>query len=80
MIVAREPCVLHARRTLKKIAPQTAHVPVLTPQAQIALERLACPAMRREGDFVAVNESQCAGCMLCLQYSPAFKSRKRSQV
>ena len=80
VIIAREPCVLYAQRSLKKIAPQTAHVPVQMPEALIALEQLACPAMRREGDFVTVSESQCAGCMLCLQVSPAFKSRKRSQV
>jgi indolepyruvate ferredoxin oxidoreductase alpha subunit len=80
VIIAREPCVLYARRTLKKDAPQTAHVPTQTPDALTVLERLACPAMRRgEDDGVAVNESQCAGCMLCLQLSPAFKSRKRSR-
>ncbi|MDR2696488.1 MAG: indolepyruvate ferredoxin oxidoreductase subunit alpha, partial [Deltaproteobacteria bacterium] len=78
VIIAREPCVLHARGTLKKIAPQTAHVPVQTPDALAALERLACPAMRYgEDDGVAVDESQCAGCMICLQLSSAFKSRKR---
>jgi indolepyruvate ferredoxin oxidoreductase alpha subunit len=80
VIIAREPCVLYARRALKKSAPQTAHIPAQTPEALIALEQLACPAMRREGDFVAVSESQCAGCMLCLQLSPAFKSRKRSRA
>jgi indolepyruvate ferredoxin oxidoreductase alpha subunit len=80
VIIAREPCVLHARRALKKNAPQTAHVPVQTPEALAALDLVACPAMRREGDCVAVNEGQCAGCMLCLQLSPAFKSRKRSRA
>jgi indolepyruvate ferredoxin oxidoreductase alpha subunit len=80
VIIAREPCVLHARRTLKKSAPQAVHVPAPTPEALAVLERLACPAMRREGDFMEVSESQCAGCMLCLQLSPAFKSRKRSQA
>ena len=80
VIIAREPCVLHARRTLKKIAPQAAHVPVQTTEALTALELVACPAMRRENDFVTVDESQCAGCMLCLQLSPAFQSRKRSRT
>ena len=78
VIIAREPCVLYARRVLKKSAPQAAHVPVQIPEALAALERVACPAMRREDDSVLVSESQCAGCMLCLQLSPAFKSRKRS--
>ena len=78
VIIAREPCVLYARRVLNKNAPQSAHVPAQTPAALAALERVACPAMRRENDCVAVSESQCAGCMLCLQLSPAFKSRKRS--
>ena len=80
VIITREPCVLYARRARKKSAPQAAHVPAQTPEALIALEQLACPAMRREDGFVAVNESQCAGCMLCLQLSPAFKSRKRSRA
>ena len=78
VIIAREPCVLYARRVLKKSAPQAAHVPVQIPEALAALERVACPAMRREDGCVVVSESQCAGCMLCLQFSPAFKSRKRS--
>jgi len=78
VIIAREPCVLYARRVLKKSAPQAVHVPVQIPEALAALERVACPAMRREDDSVLVSESQCAGCMLCLQLSPAFKSRKRS--
>ena len=80
VIIAREPCVLYTRRALKKSAPQTAHVPAQTPEALSVLERLACPAMRREGASVAVDESQCAGCMLCLQLSPAFTSRKRSHA
>jgi indolepyruvate ferredoxin oxidoreductase alpha subunit len=81
VIIAREPCVLFARRTLKQHAPQTAHVPAQGRDALDALERLACPAMRRgEDNEVAVNESQCAGCMLCLQLSPAFKSRKRGST
>jgi indolepyruvate ferredoxin oxidoreductase alpha subunit len=79
VIIAREPCVLYARRALKKSASQTAHVPAQTPEALSVLERLACPAMRREGASVAVDESLCAGCMLCLQLSPAFTSRKRSR-
>ena len=80
VLIAREPCVLYARRVLKKSSPQAAYVPVQTPEALSALERLACPAMRRENDTVMVNESQCAGCMLCLQHSPSFKSRKRSRA
>jgi indolepyruvate ferredoxin oxidoreductase alpha subunit len=81
VIVAREPCVLYAQRALKQHAPQTAHVPEQGPEVLAVLERLACPAMRRsEGGHVAVHESQCAGCMLCLQLSPAFKSRKRSRA
>jgi indolepyruvate ferredoxin oxidoreductase alpha subunit len=80
VIIAREPCVLYARRTLKKRTPQAAFVAELDPEALAVLELLACPAMRRgEGGHVAVNESQCAGCMFCLQLSPAFKSRKRSR-
>ena len=62
-----------------------------TPVAEVAtqgeealkcLAELACPAFRRggtaEAPVVSVDESQCSGCMVCLQVTPAIRARKRS--
>lgn len=78
VIIAEEPCVLYARRTLGKMQPQVAVVAQQGEDAQRCLEQLACPAFCRKGDDVAVDETLCTGCMLCLQVAPkAFKAQKR---
>ncbi|MBO6171674.1 MAG: indolepyruvate ferredoxin oxidoreductase subunit alpha [Desulfovibrio sp.] len=78
VIIAEEPCVLYARRQLKKVSPQVAEVAQQGPEAMRCLEQLACPAFCREGDNLAVDPSLCSGCMVCLQVAPkAFKARKR---
>ncbi len=76
VLIAEEPCVLFARRTLKKARSQTAYVAAQDDTVQACLTELACPAFRREGDAVQVDETLCAGCMVCLQISPSFKARK----
>jgi indolepyruvate ferredoxin oxidoreductase alpha subunit len=78
VVIAREPCVLHARRALNRRSPRIAHAAAQAPEAAACLERLACPAMFRGKTGIEVDNSQCAGCMLCLRLSPAFTSRKRS--
>ncbi|MDD6088585.1 MAG: indolepyruvate ferredoxin oxidoreductase subunit alpha [Desulfovibrionaceae bacterium] len=84
VIIAEEPCMLFARRTLKQQKPQVAYVAQQGEKAVSCLNDLACPAFRREKDeqgkdIVGVDESQCVGCMVCLQIAPtAFKARKRS--
>ncbi|MBO4301630.1 MAG: indolepyruvate ferredoxin oxidoreductase subunit alpha [Desulfovibrio sp.] len=78
VLIAEEPCVLYARRQLKKTSPQVAEVVQQGPEAMRCLEQLACPAFYREGENLAVDPSLCSGCMVCLQVAPkAFKARKR---
>ena len=78
VLITEEPCVLYARRQLKKAQPQVAEVAQQGAEAMRCLEQLACPAFYREGDNLAVDETLCTGCMVCLQVAPtAFKARKR---
>ncbi|MDE7064378.1 MAG: indolepyruvate ferredoxin oxidoreductase subunit alpha, partial [Desulfovibrionaceae bacterium] len=80
VIIAEEPCVLYARRTLKKVSPQIATVAEQGAEARRCLEELACPAFTRDGDVVGVDETLCAGCMVCLQVAPGvFRARKRGE-
>ena len=78
VLITEEPCVLYARRQLKKVAPQVAEVAQQGPEAMRCLEELACPAFYRQGDNLEVDATLCTGCMVCLQVAPgAFKARKR---
>ena len=72
-----EPCVLFARRVLKKPRTQVAYVAEQGESAQKCLETFACQAFRKEGDTVSVDPELCAGCMVCMQISPSFKAKKR---
>ena len=78
VIIAREPCVLFARRTLKKSMPQHAYVAEQGECVDRCLSGLACPAFVRNADQAGVDEEMCNGCMVCLQVSPKIKARKRS--
>lgn len=76
VILAEEPCVLYARRTLKKRQANVATVAQQGEDAMRCLEQLACPAFRRQGDVISVDPTLCAGCMVCLQVAPkAFKAQ-----
>lgn len=78
VLITEEPCVLYARRQLKKAQPQVAEVVEQGEAAMTCLRELACPAFYRQGDDLAVDPSLCTGCMVCLQIAPsAFKARKR---
>ncbi len=78
VIVAREPCVLFARRTLGKKNLQTAYVAKQGEDVRRCLENLACPAFYVNDDGIQIDENQCSGCMLCVQIAPSMKARKRS--
>lgn len=78
VIIAEEPCILYARRTLKKARMQVATVAEQGPEVLDCLENLACPAFFRDGDDVKVDENLCAGCMVCLQVTSKIKAHKRS--
>ncbi|MDR2574131.1 MAG: indolepyruvate ferredoxin oxidoreductase subunit alpha [Desulfovibrio sp.] len=78
VLIAEEPCVLYARRRLKKEAPRKAVVSRQGDEALRCLNELACPAFYREshGDL-AVDPALCTGCMVCLQAAPgAFKAQE----
>ncbi|THB70498.1 MAG: indolepyruvate ferredoxin oxidoreductase subunit alpha [Desulfovibrio sp.] len=78
VLIAREPCVLFARRALRKTPKVTAYVAEQGPEVEACLEKLACPAFYRDGSDVAVDAEQCTGCMVCSQITNNIKARKRS--
>jgi len=79
VLIAEEPCVLFAKRTMKKSMPMTAYVATQGEAIRKCLTTLACPAFSvAEGGDVAINEHQCSGCMFCLQICTDIKARKRS--
>lgn len=79
VLIAEEPCVLYARRRLGKGRSRVAEVARQGEEALRCLEELACPAFCRNGNEVAVDESLCTGCMICLQAAPGiFRARKRT--
>jgi indolepyruvate ferredoxin oxidoreductase, alpha subunit len=77
VLIVEEPCVLYARRTLKKERGQVAFVAEQTESAARCAATLACPAFGREDGGVVVDGELCAGCMVCMQISPDFKGKKR---
>lgn len=77
VLIAKEPCPLFTRRVYKKVAPQVAYVAESCTGRFECLDRLACPAMYRDGDRAAVNPILCNGCMLCLQVCGHIKAKKR---
>jgi indolepyruvate ferredoxin oxidoreductase alpha subunit len=78
VIIAKEPCVLFARRTLGRKKLQTAYVAEQTGDVRSCLEELACPAFYIQDQEIRIDENQCTGCMLCVQIAPAIQARKRS--
>ena len=79
VLIVEEPCVLFARRTLKKDRTRTAYVAEQGTDARHCAETLACQAFRRTGDEIGVDQQLCAGCMVCMQVSTAFKAQKREE-
>lgn len=77
VIIAEEPCVLFARRSLKKTKPQTAYVAVQGPETLKVAAEYACPAFNQRDGVLEIDESLCTGCMLCMQISSNFKARKK---
>ncbi len=78
VIIAEEPCVLFARRTLGKKQNTVAYVSEDHPSVRECLEELACPAFYLQGDQVGIDENQCTGCMLCVQVCDYIKAKKRN--
>lgn len=80
VLIVEEPCVLFARRTLKKTRPQRAYVAKQGESALECAELLACQAFRRRGEEVGVDEDACAGCMVCMQISNLFKAQRKGEA
>jgi indolepyruvate ferredoxin oxidoreductase alpha subunit len=78
VVIAEEPCVLFAKKTLKTSKPMVAYVAKQSDSVRRCVETLACPAFAVAGGEVSINPHQCTGCMFCLQVTPDIKARKRS--
>ncbi len=78
VLIAKDPCPLFARKTLKKGPGRTAYVANQSDEVIKVMEELACPAFEKNADGVEINEILCSGCMLCLQLTKDIKARKRS--
>ncbi len=77
VLLVEEPCVLFARRVLKKPRTQVAYVAEQNESAENCLATFACQAFRKEDGVISVDAELCAGCMVCMQISPSFKAKKR---
>lgn len=77
VIIVEEPCVLYARRTLKKTRSQYAFVEEQGPEVELCHETLGCPAFGKHGDEIFIDQEMCTGCMVCLQITPKIKARRR---
>lgn len=78
VLIAEEPCILFAKRTLRQTKPMVAYIPEQTESVKECLTNLACPAFYVEDGNIGINEHQCSGCMFCLQTCKDIKARKRS--
>ncbi|WP_027722290.1 indolepyruvate ferredoxin oxidoreductase subunit alpha [Maridesulfovibrio zosterae] len=78
VLIAKDPCPLFARRTLRKKPARAAYVENQTDEVLRVMEELACPAFEKTANGVEINEILCSGCMLCLQLTKDIKARKRS--
>lgn len=77
VILAKEPCMLHARRSLKRPRKIVARVKRQGAETERCLRELACPAFTRENGAIKVNEDLCSGCMFCAQAAPGCFVAKR---
>jgi indolepyruvate ferredoxin oxidoreductase alpha subunit len=77
VLIAEEPCPIHARRVkkaAKAVAAQVAGDPAACGEV---METVACPAFYLDGGRFAINESQCTGCMLCAQICREIKAKSK---
>jgi indolepyruvate ferredoxin oxidoreductase alpha subunit len=80
VLIAKEPCPLHARRLMGKTFPKVARVENQTPAVRECLETLACPAFHARGEEIHIDQSLCTGCMVCLQITSDIKAASRSRT
>ncbi|SDB18779.1 indolepyruvate ferredoxin oxidoreductase alpha subunit [Desulfonatronum thiosulfatophilum] len=78
VLITEEPCPLFARRALGRKRPSVAAVDEGCDSCNECMDHLACPAFYVLEGKMAINESQCNGCMFCVQICEHIKPRKRS--
>lgn len=77
VLIAREPCMLYARRSLGHKRTHVAEVRRQSEAVRNCFAELACPAFTRRKGELAINADICTGCMFCLQIAPGdFGSKK----
>ncbi|MBR4742113.1 MAG: indolepyruvate ferredoxin oxidoreductase subunit alpha [Desulfovibrio sp.] len=80
VVIAKQPCVLYAKRKLKKTQQNVACVVAQGEEIDRCLNELACPAFFRDDSGIAIDETLCSGCMVCLQVAPkSIKAKKRGE-
>jgi indolepyruvate ferredoxin oxidoreductase alpha subunit len=78
VLIAAEPCPLHAKKTLGHSFPRVAVVAEQSDDLTACVRQLACPAFAADDDGVRIDETLCTGCMVCLQVAgPAITTKKR---
>jgi len=77
VLIAEEPCPIHARRVKKAAKAVTAQVSGDPGGCAEVMETVACPAFFIENGKFAINESQCTGCMLCAQICREIKAKSK---
>lgn len=77
VLIVEEPCVLYARRTLKRTRTQYAYVDEQGPEVEECHETLGCPAFGKHDGEVVIDPEMCSGCMVCLQITSKIKARKK---
>lgn len=75
VILAQDPCVLFARRTMKRLAKSAAYVAEQNDSVKECFKNLACPSFRSKDGELYIDKDQCAGCMVCLQISKGIKAK-----
>lgn len=70
VLIAQEPCMLYAQRTLGRKRTIVAEVRRQSPEVAKCFAELACPAFCRQNGELAINADLCSGCMVCLQAAP----------
>lgn len=70
VLIAEEPCILYARKKLRKNRRIVASVARQGEAVEKCARDLACPAFYRRENELLVNENLCAGCMVCAQIAP----------
>ncbi|MBF0481882.1 MAG: indolepyruvate ferredoxin oxidoreductase subunit alpha [Desulfovibrionaceae bacterium] len=77
VLIAEEPCPIHAKRVKKSAKAVAARVAGDPDACGEVLATVACPAFYLENGRFAINESQCTGCMLCAQICKEIKATSK---